>query len=197
MVTKKDKEKEIDEKTLKRIGDLEEQLKKALEEVEMWKNKYYMMYADMENARKQNEKTLSESLKYRVAGFVENLFPALDSFQIALGMKTDDETLKRFLVGFEHIHRQIQSALEAEGLIDVTPEVGVPFDYKTMHALDTEESDIKENHVVRIMARGYRLKDRLVRPTMVILSKKKAPIPEPVKEEPIMAEPNSTTEFDA
>lgn len=201
MVPKKDKKMEQkEEKKPKKEALLEEKLDKALQDVESWKNKYYMVFADMENARKQNDKTLSESLKYRAAGFIENLFPILDSFKIALDMKTEDETLKRFLVGFEHIYRQLSHVLESEGVKDITPELGAKFDYKTMHALDTQESEGPENVVVRIIARGYMLKDRIIRPAMVVVSKA-PPVKEELKEEiekqqPTSADPDSH-EFDA
>lgn len=204
MVPRKDKDMKKDivteEKKPKVQIELEEKLATALQDVENWKNKYYMVFADMENARKQNEKSLSEALKYRASGFVENIFPILDAFQIALDMKTEDETIKRFLVGFDHLYRQLKTVLENEGVKDVSPNIGDSFDYKTMHALDTEESDTEENRVVRIIARGYQLKDRLIRPAMVILSKKKAPIPEPQEETKDLnetkADPDSH-EFDA
>jgi molecular chaperone GrpE len=204
MVPRKDKHMKKDivteEKKPKAQLDLEEKLTTALQEIENWKNKYYMVFADMENARKQNEKSLSEALKYRAAGFVENIFPILDAFQIALDMKTEDEAIKRFLVGFEHLYRQLKTVLENEGVKDVSPNIGASFDYKTMHALDTEEADGEENRVLRIIARGYQLKDRLIRPAMVILSKKKAPIQDPQPQtEPqtkTKADPDSQ-EFDA
>jgi molecular chaperone GrpE len=172
-----------EEKKGRKEAQLEEKLAAALQEVETWKNKYYMVYADMENARKQNEKTLAESLKYRAEGFIENLFPILDSFKLALDMKTDDEKLKRFLVGFEHIYRQLQYVLDNEGVKDITPLIGAKFDYKTMHALEVEYSDTEENTVVRIVARGYQLKERIVRPSMVVVSKKKPPEPAPAPSE--------------
>ena len=189
-----------EEKKPKKEAILEEKLDVALKEVEAWKNKYYMVFADMENARKQNERSLSEALKYRAAGFVENIFPILDAFQIALDMKTEDETIKRFLVGFDHLYRQLKTVLEGEGVKDVSPNLGDRFDYKTMHALDTEEAEGEENLVVKIIARGYQLKDRLIRPAMVILSKKKAPVTEEVVTETppdtTKADPDSN-EFDA
>ncbi|HAK05223.1 MAG TPA: nucleotide exchange factor GrpE [Firmicutes bacterium] len=202
MVPKKDKnvEQVNEEKIPKKEAILDEKLKAASAEVELWKNKYYMVFADMENARKQNERTLSESLKYRASGFIENLIPILDSFKLALDMKSDDETLKRFLVGFEHIYRQLLNVMDSEGVKDVTPSIGAKFDYKTMHALDTEFSDGEENLVVRVIARGYQLKDRLIRPSMVVVSKKKqaepAPEPTPEENEETKAETDSK-QFDA
>jgi len=201
MVDKKEKHPEETKKNKKEL-ELEEKIKTLEGELTTWKNKYYMVYADMENARKQNEKTLSEALKYRAAGFIENIFPLLDSFQFALDMKTDDETLKRFLIGFEHIYRQLKTVLENEGVKDISPDVGAKFDYKTMHALDTEFSDLEENIVLRVVGRGYQLKDRLIRPSMVILSKKKPveapPEPQPVKEADKHNEnADSAKEFDA
>jgi len=204
MVEKKEKNvKDVEEtKKPKKEAELEDKVAKLEEELTNWKNKYYMVYADMENARKQNEKTLSEAIRYRAAGFIENIFPILDSFQFAIDMKTEDETLKRFLVGFEHIYRQLKTVLESEGVKDISPNVGDKFDYKTMHALDTEYSDLEENIVLRIVGRGYQLKERILRPAMVVLSKKKPletpPEPTPTLEETTTtANTNSAKEFDA
>jgi len=164
----------------KKDETLKEKLEQALEEVTTWKNKYYMVFADMENTKKQNEKTLANALKYRAEGFIMSLFPVLDSFQSALQMTSDDPKLNNYLVGFSHIYKQLQQVLTSEGLEDISPNIGDQFDYQSMHALDTEVSEAPLNSVTKIIARGYKLKDKIIRPAFVILAK--------AKEEPAIEE---------
>jgi molecular chaperone GrpE len=192
--TKSEKKVEVSPMT-----ELENKVKALANELEIWKNKYYMVYADMENVRKQNDKSLSESIRYRASGFIENLIPALDSFHFALQMKTEDQTVKNFLVGFEHIYRGIKSALESEGVGEIEPALNEKYDYKRMHAIDSEFNEGEENRVLRVMARGYTLKDRIIRPAMVVVSKKKPiePASEVTKDVPTEETPIASVKEDA
>ncbi len=184
------KEEKIDKKAEKRIAALEEELKKVQAESEDWKNKYYMAFADMANLRKQNEKTYAEALKYRAMGFVEKLIMPLDSFHIALTMGNPTPEVRNYLIGFEYIYRQLTNVLDEEGVKEIDPKLGSDFDVNTMHAVEAVESDGPANKVVKVMGKGYQLKDRMVRSAMVVVTKAKAvPPEEPKKEEPKPVEP--------
>lgn len=167
----------------------EQLLAQAKLEIEEWKNKYALAYADLDNQRKAQEKSYLEALKYRAEGFIEKLMPAMDGFHLALANKPKEEILKNYLVGFEYIFNQIKSALETEGVIEVPIKVGDAFDAVTMHAVDTKEDDHSDNKVLAIFSKAYRLKDRLIRPAMVVVSKKKAI----KKEEPKTEKPEEKT----
>ena len=166
----------------KGVHDHEAALKAAKEETEAWKNKYYMAFADVENLRKQNEKSYSEALKYRAYGFVEKLLSPLDGFHIVLSMGAPNPELKNYLTGFEYIYKQLVAALEEEGVKEASPPIGSDFDAKTMQAVDAEAGDGPVNKVLRVLAKGYMLKDRMVRPAMVVVSKAR-PAPEKVEPE--------------
>ena len=72
---KENKEVEKEAKEEKKEKTPEELLKEKDEEIASWKNRYYMAYADMDNLKKQYEREHQDIVKYRAAGFVENLMP--------------------------------------------------------------------------------------------------------------------------
>jgi molecular chaperone GrpE len=72
---------------------LEEKITVLESEIYQWKNKYAMMFADMDNLRKNQDKSFSEALRYRSEGFIDKLLPALESFHIALKNPVDDPNI--------------------------------------------------------------------------------------------------------
>ena len=154
----------------KEENKLKEKLEKLDADCEHWKNEYYRAYADMKNLRDSIEKDHREVLKYRAAGFVENLLPILDGFHMALSCETTSQEMKNFLIGFEFIYRNMVSVLENEGVSEVSPKVGDVFDPNTMSALETKFDEGKPNRVLVVKANGYKLHDRLIRPSIVVVS---------------------------
>jgi molecular chaperone GrpE len=150
---------------------LEEKIIALEAEIYQWKNKYAMMFADMDNLRKSQDKSFSEALRYRSEGFIDKLLPALESFHIALKNPVDDPKVKNYLIGFEYIYKQIQQALEDEGVKEIPVKLNDVFDVATMHALESEVSDGKPNRVLKILSPGFRLHDRVVKQVLVIVSK--------------------------
>ena len=181
----KDIEKEVSKKEKKKIDKLEEELDSLKAEVEKWKNDYYRAYADTKNLRNSLEKEHMQAMKYRAEGFIENLLPVLDSFYMALGNEPTDPALKNYLVGFQFIYRNLVSALENEGVTEIEPVIGKPFDANVMNAVDTVEveNEKEANLVNKIYAKGYKLHDRLIRPANVTVTKLKEKQVEETKEE--------------
>lgn len=141
-------------------------------DLEHWKNEYYRAYADMQNLRKAVEKDHKEAIKYRVEGFVEELIPILDSFHFALQNEAKSQEMKNFLVGFEYIYRNLVSVLENEGVQEYSPKVGDLFDPLFMQAIETRESEQKDNTVLEVKVKGYKLHEHLIRPAIVVVSGK-------------------------
>ncbi len=161
-----------DKKESSKEEQLEKALKEAQEESAKWKNEYYKAYADLANLRKSLEKDHAEAIKYRAAGFLDEIIPVLDNFYIALGAETNSEEAKNYRIGFSYIYNQLVNALVNEGVKEASVKVGDPFDEKFMHAIDTVESEDEPNRVAIIHQKGYYLKDRLIRPAMVSVTKK-------------------------
>jgi len=162
-------------KEKKKVVKLEEELATAKAEAEKWKNEYYRAYADTKNLRSSLEKEHQNAIKYRAEGFIDELLPVLDSFHMALANEPTDAALKAYLTGFQYIYKNLVTVLENEGVTEITPALDKPFDASLMNAVDTVEveNDKEANLVKKIYAKGYKLHDRLIRPAMVTVSKKK------------------------
>lgn len=176
------------------VEELEEQLKKAQEEADKWKNAYYLAYADMKNLRNALEKEQADMRKYRGMGFVEELLPVLDSFHVVLSNEPDDPKLKNYLMGFKFIYQNMLRALEAEGVTEIAPAIGDKFNEGTMNAVDSVEEE-PINIVKKVNANGYKLHDRLIRPAQVTVSVAKAaeePKEDDVPEAEIKEDKNET-----
>ena len=154
-------------------SELEKKLKAAEEEAAKWKNAYYTTLADTQNLRKSLEEDHRNAIRYRSEGFLGSLIPALDSFHIALEATPNGEEAKNYRIGFQYIYNQIRSTLEQEGVSEIAPKEGDRFDAASMHAVDLVEGG-EEGKVAKVLAKGYRLYDRMIRPAMVSVYGKKA-----------------------
>jgi len=170
-LNKESEPKEASKEEVKKDSTPEEKIALLEAEIYQWKNKYAMMFADMDNLRKSQDKSFSEALRYRSEGFIDKLIPALESFHIALKNPVDDPKVKNYLVGFDYIYKQIQQALEDEGVKEIVVKINDPFEVNTMHALESEVSEGKPNRVLKILSPGYKLHDRVVKQVLVIVSK--------------------------
>ena len=152
-------------------------LKEAAEaerkEKEEWKNKAYMAYADTANLRKSLEADHRQALRYRAEGFIENLLPALNSLYMALQATPSSQEAKNYQQGFTYIYNQIQAALSSEGISEIVPKTGEAFNPASMHAMDVEETEGEPNKVTFVYSKGYYLHDKLIKPAMVRVSRKK------------------------
>jgi molecular chaperone GrpE len=123
------------------------------------------LQAEFENARKRAAREQQEFREYALADAVKELLPTLDSFERALQTSASDKS--EFRGGVELIYKQLQDALGKLGLRPI-PAKGEPFDphlHQAIEMVDTRE--VKDHHVLEELQRGYKLKDRLLRPSMV------------------------------
>ncbi len=178
----------------KEYAKVVEQLEKAKADSEHWKNEYYKAYADMQNLRRALEEESRSAIRYRAEGFLSGLLPSLDAFHMALENPAPTKEAQAYQIGFTYIYNQIVNALVDEGLKEITPKVGEAYDLKFMQAVDAvEDESVAPNTITKVYAKGYQLHDRLIRPAMVQVSKKPAPVEEK-KEEPVEEETNSNEE---
>ncbi len=121
--------------------------------------------AEFENFRKRNAKAQQEYREYAIADAVKTLLPILDSLDNAL--KTNAASLQDFHAGIELIDKQFHDALAKLG-VEPVPAEGAPFDPNVHQAIQMVDTDkAEDNHVLDELQRGYKLKDRLLRPAMV------------------------------
>ena len=152
---------------------LQEELEKAKADAANWKNEYYKAYADTQNLRRSLEAEQRTMYRYRAEGFLDSLLPALDAFHLALDAPAPTKEAANYQIGFTYIYNQIIASLANEGLSELTPKVGDPFDADFMNAIEAVETEEMEpNHIVKVHSKGYKLHDRLIRAAMVTVSKK-------------------------
>ncbi|MEC4201958.1 MULTISPECIES: nucleotide exchange factor GrpE [Bacillus] len=146
---------------------LEKQLKELQERLEEKENKLLRVQADFENYKRRARLDLEAAEKYRSQRIISDLLPALDNFERALQIDSDNEQTKSLLQGMEMVHRQILEALKNEG-VEQIPSVGEQFD-PNMHqaVMQVEDEAYESNAVVEELQKGYKLKDRVIRPSMV------------------------------
>jgi len=123
------------------------------------------LQAEFENARKRAAREQQDFREYALADAVKALLPTLDSFERAL--KASEAEKSEFRGGVELIYKQLQDALAKLGLRGI-PAKGEPFDphlHQAVEMVDTDE--VEDHHVLDELQRGYKLKDRLLRPSMV------------------------------
>ncbi|MPQ24557.1 nucleotide exchange factor GrpE [Bacillus paralicheniformis] len=146
---------------------LEKQLKELQERLEEKENKLLRVQADFENYKRRARLDREAAEKYRSQHIISDLLPALDNFERALQIDPDNEQTKSLLQGMEMVHRQILEALKNEG-VEQIPSVGEQFD-PNMHqaVMQVEDEAYESNAVVEELQKGYKLKDRVIRPSMV------------------------------
>jgi len=124
--------------------------------------------AEFENARRRASKEQQEFRDYAVADAIKSLLPVVDSLERALQVKSDAAELRG---GVELIYKQLQAAL-AKLSVNAIVSKGEPFDPRYHEAIEmVETSDAPDHQVIEELQRGYKFKDRLLRPAMVKVAK--------------------------
>ena len=126
--------------------------------------------ADFENYRKRSIREREDAVKYANFSIVEKLVPVLDSFELGLQAAKNNEAAAPIVSGMEMVRRQLEEVLHQFGVegMDAT---GHPFDPNLHEAVAQEPSEeVPEGSVVRQLRKGYRLRERLVRAALVVVS---------------------------
>ncbi|WP_263596935.1 nucleotide exchange factor GrpE [Metabacillus idriensis] len=141
-----------------------DELEAKLSETE---NRMYRVQADLDNFRRRARLDLEAAQKYRSQNLITEILPALDNFERALKIDTDDEKTQSLLQGMDMVYRQLVQALQNEGIEAIQAE-GQPFDPHLHQAvMQVEDDQYESNVVIEEFQKGYKLKDRIIRPAMV------------------------------
>ena len=156
----------------KGIQDLQEQAAKASEH---WDN-LLRTAADFENFKKRVARERQESSKYAYESILKTLIPVIDNFDMALAAAAgaENDSATSLQAGVSMIYQQLKSALAGAGLEEIDA-ANKPFDPHWHEAVSQQETDeVPEGHVVQQLRKGYKLRDRLLRPASVIVARKPA-----------------------
>ena len=122
------------------------------------------LQAEFENARKRAEREKAEFRDFATGNVVEQFLPVLDNFELALKATGSTEQLRS---GVELIVKQMEEVLR-QLQVAAIPTVGEPFDPRVHEALGhVEREDLPDEHVADEIRRGYKIRERLLRPAMV------------------------------
>ena len=158
---KKDKHTEKIKKLEAKIEELEELNKKL-------QNDFYKAYADAENIKRRNQQDLETAKKYRIQSFASDILPVIDNFERALSTLEDAESA--VAKGVLMTYNQLIESLKKEGVEEILAE-GQVFDPNFHQPLMMEHVEgVESNQVLQVLQKGYKLKDRLLRPSLVKVS---------------------------
>ncbi|NOZ12687.1 MAG: nucleotide exchange factor GrpE [Acidobacteria bacterium] len=170
------------EEMLSDTADITEQMTQLERETHELKETLLRKMAEFENLKKRTAREKEEAVRYGTAAVLTRLLEVLDNFDRALLLDPDSEgfDIHSFYEGMKLISKHLLDILRGEGLIEIDPK-GEPFDPFFHEAMMREESaDLPDNMVIEVFQKGYKLKDRLLRPARVKVSvrPKAAPVEE-------------------
>ena len=122
------------------------------------------LQAEFENARKREARERADFRDFAISGAIEQFLPVLDNFHLALGSAGSVEQLR---TGIELIVKQMEDVLRT---LNVQPveSIGARFDPRVHEALESvDRTDLPDHQVLEEVRRGYRIRDRLLRPALV------------------------------
>jgi molecular chaperone GrpE len=140
-------------------------------ELSKYKDAALRAAADLDNYRKRVSRERDESIKYANTAFLERLIPILDNFELGLQAARNAPEAAPIVDGLAMVYKQLQDFLANSG-VETIEATGQTFDPNLHEALAQEENhEVPEGKVIRQVRRGYRLRDRLLRPANVVVSK--------------------------
>jgi molecular chaperone GrpE len=165
--------------SVEEVADEKERLTAEIQEIN---NRYLRLYAEFENYKKRVNKDKEEIFKYGNESILYDLLPVIDNLEMAL--KHAANSVSEGLVqGVEITLKELQKTLEKFGLSPIEAN-GKPFDPLVHHAMtQIERDDVDEKTVVEEFRKGYMFRDKVLRPSLVAVSKKTAVSQEKAEEE--------------
>jgi len=137
-------------------------------EAAKWKEVSLRTAAEMDNLRKRTARDREDAVRYANQRLLEDLIPVIDNFEMGMQAAAQDQKSMIF-IGMDMVRRQLNDFLSSQGVEEI-PTTG-KFDPNLHDAVSQEESEAEEGEILRVTRRGFRLRDRLLRPASVVVSK--------------------------
>ncbi len=158
---KKDKKQLHDKELKNKIETLEKENQEL-------NDKVLRLSAEIQNMAKRQSEALSYASKYEGFDLIKNLLPIVDNFERSIAM--DKSVNEKYLEGYKMIYTNMINTLTSIGVEEIICQ-DKEFDPQTMEALMTEHVDgVEPNYVLLVLQKGYKYKDRILRPAMVKVS---------------------------
>ncbi|EOD00582.1 nucleotide exchange factor GrpE [Caldisalinibacter kiritimatiensis] len=158
-----DKEKELEE-------DYKKMYEEKVKELEKLNSRYLRLQADFTNYKKRAEKEKQSIYSFAAQELISQLLSVIDNFDRALSTEEKDKN-DSFYQGVEMVYKQLIDILGKNGLEEIKA-LGEKFDPNLHHGVAQEESDEhEEGTIIEVFQKGYKLNDKVIRPSMVKISK--------------------------
>lgn len=155
-------------------ADLKEKLAQAEAQATEYLDNWRRAVADLSNARKRMQREQEEMRRSAAERVLEKLIPVIDDVDRAFANVPADQAKSDWVEGFRLIERKLHALLESEGVTSIQA-VGQQFDPKLHYAVTHEDADgLKEGQIIAEVAKGYKLDDKVLRPSMVRVAKGEA-----------------------
>jgi molecular chaperone GrpE len=151
----------------------EDELKTTKKKLEEMNERYLRVQAEYANYRNRTEREKSDIYQRAGESIVKNLLEVKDNFERALSSVTDEEKELSFYQGVEMVANQFGEILGDNGLKEIEA-MGSPFDPNHHQAvMQMADEEAEPNHVIQVLQKGYQYGEKVLRPSMVVVSKQK------------------------
>ena len=153
---------------------LDEQLAKSQEEASINWDKVLRLQAEIENLRKRTFRDIENASRGSIERVIMEILPILDSFELGLNLKTETiEEYKTFKEGQEASMMLMKSLFNKLSIETIDPSE-MRYDPELHEVIGTQEDDsVEPGYIIKVIQKGYRLKERLLRPARVIVCAEK------------------------
>lgn len=156
-----------DENVIEEIDPKDQKINELQQLADENEEKYLRLYAEFENYKRRIQKENGINKTYQAQRVLTDILPAIDNIERALQIEGDDETFKSLQKGVQMVHESLINALKDNGL-EVIKTEGEAFDPNIHQAVVQDDNpDFESGEITQELQKGYKLKDRVLRPSMV------------------------------
>ncbi|MBG3430697.1 nucleotide exchange factor GrpE [Staphylococcus aureus] len=156
-----------DENVIEEIDPKDQKINELQQLADENEEKYLRLYAEFENYKRRIQKENEINKTYQAQRVLTDILPAIDNIERALQIEGDDETFKSLQKGVQMVHESLINALKDNG-IEVIKTEGEAFDPNIHQAVVQDDNpDFESGEITQELQKGYKLKDRVLRPSMV------------------------------
>ncbi|HCU9886429.1 TPA: nucleotide exchange factor GrpE [Staphylococcus aureus] len=156
-----------DENVIEEIDPKDQKINELQQLADENEEKYLRLYAEFENYKRRIQKENEINKTYQAQRVLTDILPVIDNIERALQIEGDDETFKSLQKGVQMVHESLINALKDNGL-EVIKTEGEAFDPNIHQAVVQDDNpDFESGEITQELQKGYKLKDRVLRPSMV------------------------------
>lgn len=156
-----------DENVIEEIDPKDQKINELQQLADENEEKHLRLYAEFENYKRRIQKENEINKTYQAQRVLTDILPAIDNIERALQIEGDDETFKSLQKGVQMVHESLINALKDNGL-EVIKTEGEAFDPNIHQAVVQDDNpDFESGEITQELQKGYKLKDRVLRPSMV------------------------------